>query len=651
MIQCSINALTKSYGAEKIFETITFSIQENDRIGLIGQNGCGKTTLMKILIGEETATGGEVYIKKGLRLGYLAQTHAPRPLKTAREVLTEAFSEALSVQAKMKALETEFSLLTGDALDEAMRRYGQAMEAFEQLDGYNIEMKIERICNGLGLDTALQETPFETLSGGEKTRIALAKLLLEAPDLLLLDEPTNHLDMKAIRWLEQFIAEYGGAVMAISHDRYFLDKVATQIYELTPSEMHLYKGNYSDYVIEKERRFVEAFRQYQNQQRQIGRMKEQIHRYRVWGAMRDSEVMYKRAKELEKRLEKIDALDKPIRENRRMRLSEVAAERSGKRVLTLESVDKSFGLRQLFKQATFTLFYKDSVCLMGPNGSGKTTLIKMILGDSTPDAGKILIGAGVKPGYLPQEITFPNPAQTLVEYFADTHGVNFGTARGALAQALFTGEDVMRRISSLSGGEKTRLKLCSMTYEKVNLLILDEPTNHLDIESREVLEEMLIDFDGTLLFVSHDRYFVEQIADQIVEIKDGALIHYPFGYSEYLEASEHTQPSSEPAQSPSVNQKPNLTSESLSTPDVSSSFGSDSSPSRPAKATNEKFNEKRFEIITAEIESLEAKLKALEAAMSENATNAERLSELDAECKAVSEQIQPLYEKWEQLMR
>jgi ATPase subunit of ABC transporter with duplicated ATPase domains len=534
MIECSVYQLSKSYGANKVFENISFEIKTGERIGLVGQNGCGKSTLMKILMGREEYGQGSVHSRKGAKFGYLEQMHDVKDGVEVEQVLWQAFEKATEVKKNLQLLEKSFTTLAGVALERAMIKYGQYMEVYESLDGYQLETKINQVCEGLSI-SAFREMPFGTLSGGEKTRVILAKLLLESPSILLLDEPSNHLDIFAIEWLENYLKDYKGTVLVISHDRYFLDRVVTKIYELEPNEMVVYHGNYSAYAIEKERRYVEEFKRYQNQQKQLDRMKEQIHRYRVWGAMRDSDKMYKKAKEIEKRVEKMQVLDRPVLENKKIKMDASIERRSGKEVIILEGLEKSFDEKSLMKGANLSVFYQDRICLMGANGSGKTTLLKLILEEMEPDKGTIRKGAGVKIGYLPQDIVFEEEEQTVVEYFSSRHQISLGEARGILAKVLFTKEDVHKRIKNLSGGEKSRLKLCSLTYEKVNVLILDEPTNHLDIDSREALEETLMSFEGTLFFVSHDRYFIEKIAEQILWIEGGVLSLYPFGYTDFLE--------------------------------------------------------------------------------------------------------------------
>ena len=508
MIELSISNLTKYYGANKIFQDISFEIQSGERIGLIGQNGCGKTTLMKIIIGLEDYQKGNMSVRRDIKIGYLNQIPSYEEQTTTIEVLRLAFHEVFELKQCMEELEHRMGSLEGNSLDKAVISYSKLLEQYEHLGGYETETKISKVAEGLGISEAMKEMSFEVLSGGEKTRIILGKILLEEPDILLLDEPTNHLDLVTIEWLEDFLKAYKGAALIISHDRYFLDSVVTRILELEHDQTLSYEGNYSYYVLEKERRFLLAMKHYENQQKKIESMEQQIERYRIWGAMRDSDKMYRRAKELEKRLEKIDALKRPILDKRKMRLEQTTIGRSGKIVLETIGISKNYGDRMLFEKADIHVYFQETACILGENGSGKTTLLKMILGEVEPKEGIIKLGSSVVIGYLPQKVEFQDEELTILECFAGLHNLSIGAARSQLAKALFTRDSVNKKIKILSGGEKSRLKLCSLTFTGVNFLILDEPTNHLDIDSREVLEETLEEFCGTILFVSHDRYFI-----------------------------------------------------------------------------------------------------------------------------------------------
>ncbi len=634
MIELNVNSLVKYYGANKLFENISFEIKTGERIGLIGQNGCGKSTLMKILMGMEEYQSGEVSLRKENKLGYLNQIPVYEKSTTTLEVLRMAFEPIQRLRGEMEELEKKMGELEGEQLQRVMNQYSRLLEKYEHMHGYDIETRIDKITEGLQIDEAMKELPFDQLSGGEKTRVILGKILLEEPDILLLDEPTNHLDLVTIEWLEGFLKEYRGAAFIISHDRYFLDNVVDRIYELEYDHMEEYLGNYSYYVAEKERRFLIEFRNYQNQLRKIDRMEKQIERYRIWGTMRDSETMFKRAKELEKRLEKIEVLDRPVLEKRKIRLKQTAVGRSGKMVMELEGVGKSFGERELLREIEFVLYYQDSACIIGENGSGKTTLLKIILGQLQPERGIIRLGASVIIGYLPQHVEYPEEEQTVLEYFSRLHNLTQGAARSQLAKVLFLQEDVNKKIKYLSGGEKSRLRLCSLTFEGANLLILDEPTNHLDVDSREVLEETLANYEGTMLFVSHDRYFIHKLADKIITLKQGQVKLYDGDYTYYQEEckKEKERLPVKPAAVLSQNSKKDKSARILS---------------QPAEPTGKRSGRK-LEQMEELIEELEKEEKKLGELMGQYSTDGAKLNELYDSQALVKAKLEEAYTEWEE---
>lgn len=538
MIEIGVSNLTKMFGVDKIFENVTFDIKTKDRIGLIGRNGTGKTTLMKILTGHENYQTGMVNKRKGLTIGYLEQIPNYDDENTVLDVLNEAFSSLSKIKLQMEQLEKSFDKLKDHELHAAINKYSSLHDIYEISGGYNTNERLNRILQGLEISEDMQKRQFNMLSGGEKTRVILGKILLEEPELLLLDEPSNHLDIKSVEWLEEYLNTYNGTLLMISHDRYFLDRVVNKIIELEPDGAQIYYGSYSKYVAEKELRFLQAMKEYENQQRKINKMEEQIKRYRIWGEMRDSDKMYKRAKELEKRLEKIDRINKPVVDKKAANFNINSVERTGKEVIKAINLEKSFDSNKLFHDVSFTIFYNDSMCILGENGAGKSTILKIILSEMSPDSGEVKIGSNVKIGYLPQEVNFDKEDVSIVDYFSYYYGISLSEARKELAKILFTGDDVYKHINTLSGGEKSRLKLGMLIYEKVNTLILDEPTNHLDIDSREVLEESLINYEGTLLFVSHDRYFVNKIATCIGEIENKQFKMYEFDYEGYKQEKQ-----------------------------------------------------------------------------------------------------------------
>jgi ATPase subunit of ABC transporter with duplicated ATPase domains len=659
MIELNINNLTKFYGANKIFQDISFEIQTGERIGLIGQNGCGKTTLMKVLMGTEDYQGGTVSFRKDSKIGYLNQMPRYEEGTTTMEVIRMAFDDIAAIRSQMDELEHQMGYLEGNQLDKAVAVYSRLLERYEHGGGYEIETRVNKITEGLQISEEMKKMSFGLLSGGEKTRVILAKILLEEPDILLLDEPTNHLDLLTIEWLEEFLKDYKGAALIVSHDRYFLDSVVNKIVELEADHAETYLGSYSYYVVERERRFLLAMKNYQTQQRKIERMEEQIKRYRIWGVMRDSEKMFKRAKELEKRLEKIEVTKRPVFEKRKIRLNKDAAGRSGRIVLETIDLAKSFGNRMILKEININVFYQDSACIIGENGSGKTTLLKMLLGELEPESGTVKIGSQVIIGYLPQQVEYQDEEQTVLEYFARLHNLTYGAARSQLAKVLFVDEDVNKKIKFLSGGEKSRLKLCSLTFNGVNLLILDEPTNHLDIDSREVLEETLSEFEGTILFVSHDRYFINKIADKIISIEAGFAKQYDGDYeyyqAEYKKAQER-QPISKQTISRSIDQQKSSTrreadrriklsiDDNTHKAEKTYAHGKQECTDRASSKST-----RRLEMLEKDIEEMEKKRNQLEEMMELYSTDSSRLHELYEEKQQIEEALSSAYTEWELL--
>ncbi|MGX5389422.1 ribosomal protection-like ABC-F family protein [Bacillus thuringiensis] len=531
MTICSVNNVTKSFGGNTIFENISLEIKNGERVGLVGRNGSGKTTIFGLLTGMESLDAGAIHMKKGTRIGHVAQIPKFDEAMTVYDVLSSAFKVEKELEKEMHALEKNMAVeQEQSALEKVMERYGVIQEKFAFLGGYEIEANIMKVANGLQV-TDLFSRVFTELSGGEQTKVSLAYMLLQKPDLLLLDEPTNHLDLFAVEWLEQFLKEYTGTVMVISHDRYFLDEVVTKIFDLEDGEIHVYHTNYSQFVEEKEERLLQEFQAYQEQQKKIKKMKEAIKRLREWAnqANPPNEGLHKRARNMERALERIEKLKRPILERKQMGLQFEGQERSGKDVVVMKEVSKGFAGRPLFEQANLHVRFQERAAIVGRNGTGKTTLLKLLLKEINPDVGEIRIGSSVKIGYLSQH-TYGNVKSNVLEAFREYVAVTEGEARHILAKFLFYGPAVFKKVTQLSGGEKMRLRLAQLMYQDINFLILDEPTNHLDIESREVLEEALEQYNGTILAVSHDRYFLNKLFEKTYWIDECKLFEFAGNY-------------------------------------------------------------------------------------------------------------------------
>lgn len=539
MMICDIQHLTKQFGGDDILTDVSLFIEHQDRIGLIGRNGSGKTTLLRLIARLDSEDSGTIYQKSGLSIGYLAQLPVFDNVMTGRDVLWTAFATLVDLQRSLQQIERDMATKT-DQIDQLLERYTQETEAFERQGGYLLDSKIDRMINGLQLH-ALLDRPFEQLSGGEQTKICLGRMLLTEPELLILDEPTNHLDLDAVEWLESFLADYAGAVLIVSHDRVFLDAVVTRIAELEEGQIQLYQGNYTFYVKEKERLLLEQFHAYQEQQKKIKQMKEAIRRLRQWAneASPPSEKLFRKAKSMERALARIERIKRPRLDAETPDLAFAAHGKTSRMVYRVEDVSIAFSKQPLFHSLNFEISAKDRIAIVGANGSGKSTLLHLLLGHLEPTSGLITRGPSVKIGYLSQRVDFP-PGERLIDVFRTTVDLDEGTARQRLAQFLFFGPRVFLPVEALSGGERMRLMLAVLVHSDLNVLILDEPTNHLDIESRDALEEALESFDGTLIAVSHDRYFLNRLFTKILWL-DQTMELFPGPYA-YASTKRQTQP-------------------------------------------------------------------------------------------------------------
>ncbi|WP_077324290.1 ribosomal protection-like ABC-F family protein [Virgibacillus siamensis] len=533
MIVCSIQHVTQTIGANTIFEDITTEIKQDARIGLIGRNGEGKTTLLDLIARKTKPVAGKLTWKKDLTVGLLEQTPEIEHEKKMEAILYEVFASIEKLKERMTKLERAMAEETEpESLTRYIEKYGELQETFQQNGGYEIDSQIRRVMSGLNI-THLAGKKWRELSGGERTKVGLAQLLLQSPDLLLLDEPTNHLDLMAIDWLTDFIKQYQGTVIIVSHDRYFLDETVTAILEMDQGELITYHTNYSGFVKEREERLLREFQQYEDQQKKMKKMKDSIKRLKEWAnqANPPNAGLHRRAKSMEKALARIEVKKKPVLEQEKINLDFQMDKRSGKEVVAMEAVCKSFDERQLFANVDMLVRFQERIAIIGENGSGKSTILKMILGEEAVTKGEIKLGSNLSIGFLSQHMIEIDSERSILDEFRDQVHVTEGIARGILARFMFYGKTVFQKVKSLSGGEKMRLRLAQLVHQNHNLLILDEPTNHLDIESKEVLEEALEQFGGTVIAVSHDRYFLDKICPISYWLSDGRLNKYEGNYS------------------------------------------------------------------------------------------------------------------------
>ena len=532
MIEISLNKINKNYGFNSVLKDLSFDIKTNEKIALIGSNGCGKTTTLRLIMGEEVPDSGTINVRKGSTIGYLTQIP---PLEKdgvpANEVYLRGVSHLIELDNKIKSFVENMS-----SSEKDIKELDRLQEEFRILGGYNLNEKIEKIKYGFKLSNEMLQTNYNNLSGGEKTIVNLASLILSNPDILLLDEPTNHLDVDTLEWFEDYLRSYNGSVLIVSHDRYFLDRVVNKIICIEHGKEDIYYGNYSYYMKESEKRLLLEFKNYNNQQKEIKAIKEAIARYKAWGEKADNPIFFKRAHALEKRLERMDMLEKPkTKSDLKINLS--VSSRSANHVLTIENLNLSVDSKELLVKSNMEIYYQERVCLMGKNGTGKTTLIKNII-NNTHD--NIKLGVNIQIGYLPQEIRFDDEELTVYEYVRSFFVGSESELRSKLNRFYFSSEAINKKLRSISGGEKVRIKLLELILKKSNFLILDEPTNHIDIDTKEILEESLLDYDGTILFISHDRYFINKIATKIVRIENKKLVTYDGNYDDikYISVKE-----------------------------------------------------------------------------------------------------------------
>ena len=636
--------ITKSFGGDTVLRDISFLINEGEKAALIGINGAGKTTLLKIITGEYEADSGEAVLQKGASMGYLSQVIDVASRRTIYEEMLDAKKEIIDMEQKIRDLEQDISRLTGEKLEQAMEQYARLTERFEKNNGYAWKSEIVGVLKGLGFTESEFDTPIHTLSGGQKTRVALSRILLTRPDIILLDEPTNHLDMDAIHWLETFLSGYRGAVLIVSHDRYFLDRVVSKVIEIEGGGSQTFQGNYSQYAEKKKAQRDAQMKQYLNQQQEIRHQEEVITRLRSF----NREKSIRRAESREKMLNKMELVEKPVTLNSRMRISLEPEVISGNDVLTIENLSKAFDDKPLFRNLNLSIRRGEVVGLLGANGTGKTTLLKIINRHLRPDSGRIHYGAKVSIGYYDQEQHVLDDNNTIFDEISNAYPKLTNTRiRNVLAAFLFTGDRVFQQIGTLSGGEKGRVSLAKLMLSNANFLILDEPTNHLDIQSREILEDAINDYEGTVFYVSHDRYFINRTATRILDLSPEGIVNYKGNYTYYLEQKEAGNIE---ADSDSV-----LTPESGEPGESSSGSSTGSSKEDWKKAREEAARQRKraneLKKTEAEISRLEEENESVKNEMNapDIASNVSRLMELSRKYEENEEALLALYDKWEKL--
>ena len=628
MIEVSINGLKKSFEiGSNILDGITFQVETGERVGLLGRNGAGKSTLFRILTGELEPDEGEVVVAKNRRLGLISQIPVYPEGYTVEDVLNTAFSRHQKLATEMEELAA--AMAEGDSSEATLRRYGELSAKFEGLGGYDTETAVNKVANGLSIPAEMRSQLFDSLSGGEKTRVNLGRLILEDTDILLLDEPTNHLDLHAVEWLEDYVRRFKGTVITISHDRYFLDRTITRVIEIADGKAEFYSGNYSFYAIEKEQRYLERMRRFEKEQAEIRRLTETATKMHEHG----TELLHKRAFSIERRIERIrqQSTARPTKA-RTMTNRFGEKEFNGDEVMYIRDLEKSFGDRTLFHDVELQVEGGERIALVGDNGTGKSTLLKILLEEEIPDKGRIKYGPTVRTAYLPQIIKFDDPRRNLVDTMLYAkRGMSTQTARDRLGAFNFRGEDVFKSVSVLSGGEQSRLRLCMLMDEEINFLILDEPTNHLDIASREWIEEAVEAYEGTLLFVSHDRYFINRFATRVWELENGVITDYPVPFQRYKEIKEREKMLAQTQQK------------------VEKREEKPQQKSAPKGGKAQQAARKQLTICERDMAKLEAEIAKLDEELAANACDYEKYAELYAKKEELDEQLLTLMERWEQL--
>ncbi|MFP7299099.1 ribosomal protection-like ABC-F family protein [Neobacillus niacini] len=631
MLEMKLHGVKKFMEAALVVENITFEAYEGEKVGIVGANGSGKSTILKLIAGIEqmhyypgypqtSSYGydeGLINLPRGATKAYLEQSPVyPKGLKVI-DVLHLAFAEIETLELQMRQLEEQMKTLEDTALERALNKYSDLVILFEVKGGYEREEKVSKVCTGLNFTESFLNKEFDLLSGGEKTTVVLGKMLIHNPDILLLDEPTNHLDMEAIEWLEGYLRNYKGIVIIVSHDRYFLDNVATKIVEIEDMASISYKGNYSAFVSQKEENMRIQYEHFREQQKKVNNMEKQVTSLRDWAMRADNNKFFRRAASIQKKLDKMERIDKPIFERRNMRLDFKEGQRSGNETIKAIGLTKRYQDKLIFRESDLMIQYGERVGMVGPNGSGKTTFLKMLLGEEQPDQGIVELGANVMAAYLPQKITFKDEELSVLEAFREDISILEGKAREYLSKFMFYKKSPFKKVKHLSGGERIRLKLAMLLHQDINLLILDEPTNHLDIDSIETLEEALEDFKGTIFFISHDRYFINKIAERVIALEDYGFKSYSGNYVYY----KSQQPKEEPIVSLEKEKKQRMKSENINQEEVRTSA-------------------------LARIEYLEKEIEEIDISMAKEHMDYEELNNLYRKKNHLSEELESAMEWW-----
>ena len=638
----SCQNISKAFVENQVLKNVSFHIEDHEKAAIVGINGAGKTTLLRIIVGEMTPDDGQVVLAKDKTLGYLAQNSTVDTSHTIYEELLSVKADLLRLEEKIRECENNMKHADGDALEDLMKQYTSLTHAFETGGGYLYRSELVGVLKGLGFTEDEFSKPVATLSGGQKTRVALGRLLLQNPDLIILDEPTNHLDMNSIAWLETYLLNYKGAVLIVSHDRYFLDRIAGKVIEIDQSKATTFMGNYSDYAVKKEQLRVAAWNAYMNQQREIKHQEEVIEKLKSF----NREKSIKRAESREKMLDKIEVIEKPSEVRTDMKLTLTPRILSGNDVLTVEHLSKSFDAHKLFTDVNFEIKRGEHVAIIGDNGSGKTTLLKILNGLVPADQGTFRLGSNVEIGYYDQEHHVLHSEKTLFEEISDDYPyLNNTQIRNVLAAFLFTGEDVFKRISDLSGGERGRVSLAKLVLSNANFLILDEPTNHLDIMSKEILEDALNGYEGTILYVSHDRYFINRTAHRILDLTEGQFVSYVGNYDYYLEKHDTVMAAIE-ANAPQNADADSAVAAKAAESEVKLDW-------KAQKEEQARLRKKENDLKKCEekIAELETRISEIDTEMSDPSigTQVAKLQELSKEQTSCQEQLEKLYEQWEEL--